>query len=92
MPWERLRNQAKDQPPVEVWVDDGEPLSRYDYLTILIRGYSDLGLQAPEAERLEYQALVAAKLAEFDRKMDEQLRNQLNFKPKPFRFTDVTNS
>lgn len=91
VPWQRVPNQPRDEPPREVWVDDGGPLSRYDFLTILVRGYSDLGLKAPEAIRVEYQALVAAELARIEAAWDERLREQFNFKPKPFKFTDVTN-
>lgn len=81
----------RDQPPREVWWDDGEPLSRYDYLTIIVRGYTDMGMRAPQPILAEYNALVAERVAELRRRMDEQLRSQLNWKPRPFSFLDVTN-
>lgn len=92
MPWERDRTQPRDQPPREIWVDDGSPLSRYDFLQIIVRGYTDMGLVAPEAIRLEYQALVAEQLAEMERRWNEHLVREFQWKPRPFKFTDVTNS
>jgi hypothetical protein len=77
-----------------VWVDDGEPLSRYDYLTILVRGYTDMGLVAPEPIRIEYQALVAAKVAELTRQQELRERWLWYALPKwqQTKFTDVTNA
>jgi len=76
-----------------VWVDDGEELSRYDYLTILVRGYTDMGLQAPAAELAEYRALVAEKVAELRRQQELRERWLWYALPKwqQPKFTDVSN-
>jgi hypothetical protein len=71
---------------------EGEPLSRYDYLRIIVRGYSDMGLDAPEPLRSEYQALVQAELAELARQKRQRELWRWYALPKwqQPKFTDVT--
>jgi hypothetical protein len=94
MPWVR-QERGWDQPVEERWVDDGSPLSRYEYLQIIIRGYGALGVKAPEELSAEYQALVAEKTAELERATQLEAMRQLamfGWKARPVNFTDITNA
>jgi len=92
MAWQRV-DGPRHLPPREVWVDDGEALSRYDYLTIVVRGYSDLGLKAPVELREELAVLVAAEVARLEAIKSawwKQTLAELNWVPDdPSRFTDL---
>ena len=64
MPWVRV-SEAGEQLREE-WFDDGAPLSRYDYLTILVRGYGAIGKKAPEELLAELRVEVDAEVARLE--------------------------